>query len=473
MEFHISRNARNRYAFDEALFTLTGNVLFADFRAARVFARKMNEKRNLVKFPEQAVKPGEIYAMGLIDEILHYVVSLYRQDKNPNVRQEAIARLYERPGKENVEKALFTFSVEFPPVAVYRHEVNLDDTIPNRLIVLEEMLMLWLANMNPAFSPYLELFDDTLLKKETAYLEMLTHLHGFMDTKPGFGPDNQNLIDMLRSPAVAVPYSLSGQLEYIREKWGYLLGPFLQRLISALDVLREEHKLTFLGPGPSHVYDYTGLELEPEGYSRDIDWMPKLVLMAKNTYVWLDQLSKKYQRQITKLDEIPDEELDTLARWGFTGLWLIGLWERSPASQKIKQLCGNPEAVPSAYSLFDYQIAADLGGEGAYQNLKERAWKRGVRTASDMVPNHVGIYSRWVIEHPDWFIHAERSPYPWYTFNGPNLSLDERVGVYIEDHYYARTDAAVVFKRLDRWTGSEQYIYHGNDGTSMPWNDTQ
>ena len=472
MEFHISRHARNRYAFDEALFTLTGNVLFADFRAARVFAQKMNEKRNLVKFPEQAVKPGEIYAMGLIDEILHYVVTLYRQDKNPNVLQEAIARLYEKLGKETVEKSLFKFSVEFPPVAVYRHEVNLDDTISNRLIVLEEIFMLWLANTNPAFSPYLELFDDTVLKKETAYLEMLTHLHDFMDTQPGFGPDNQNLIDMLRTPAVVIPDSIFGQLEYIREKWGCLLGKFLQRLLIALDVLREEHKLTFMGPGPSHVYDYTGLELEPEGYSRDIDWMPKVVLIAKNTYVWLDQLSKKYQRQITRLDEIPDEELDTLARWGFTVLWLIGLWERSPASQKIKQLCGNPEAVPSAYSLFDYQIATDLGGEGAYQNLKERAWKRGIRTASDMVPNHVGIYSRWVIEHPDWFIHAEHPPYPSYTFNGPNLSLDVRIGVYIEDHYYSRTDAAVVFKRLDHWTGSEQYIYHGNDGTSMPWNDT-
>src|SRR5205823_1414532 len=29
-----------------------------------------------------------------------------------------------------------------------------------------------------------------------------------------------------------------------------------------------------------------------------------------------------------------------------------------------------------------------------------------------------------------------------------------------------------VFKRVDRWTGSERFIYHGNDGTSMPWNDT-
>ena len=46
------------------------------------------------------------------------------------------------------------------------------------------------------------------------------------------------------------------------------------------------------------------------------------------------------------------------------------------------------------------------------------------------------------------------------------------MGIFIEDHYYDRSDAAVVFKRLDRWTGQARYIYHGNDGTSMPWNDT-
>ncbi len=52
-----------------------------------------------------------------------------------------------------------------------------------------------------------------------------------------------------------------------------------------------------------------------------------------------------------------------LARWGFSGLWLIGLWERSQASAKIKQMMGNPEAVASAYSLMDYAIAGDLGGD--------------------------------------------------------------------------------------------------------------
>src|SRR6185503_19575832 len=116
---------------------------------------------------------------------------------------------------------------------------------------------------------------------------------------------------------------------------------------------------------------------------------------AKSTYVWLDQLSKAYGRPIERLDQIPDEELDRLARFGFGGLWLIGLWQRSPASQRIKQLRGNPEAVASAYSLDDYRIADDLGGEAAYENLRDRAWARGVRLASDMVPNHMGLDSRW------------------------------------------------------------------------------
>jgi hypothetical protein len=63
-------------------------------------------------------------------------------------------------------------------------------------------------------------------------------------------------------------------------------------------------------------------------------------------------------------------------------------------------------------------------------------------------------------------------PFPGYTFNGPDLSPDPRVGLFIEDGYWNRTDAAVVFKRLDRWTGETRFIYHGNDGTNMPWNDT-
>jgi hypothetical protein len=215
--------------------------------------------------------------------------------------------------------------------------------------------------MNPAFAPYAELFDDDGLEKETAYLAVLDEFHVFFENQPLFGPENQNLMDMLRSPSIAVPHSLTGQLEYILARWGSLLGRYLYRLLSSLDFIKEEEKPVFFGPGPSLVPIYDiGLD-EPERFSPDKDWMPRVVLLAKNAHVWLDQISRKYQRSITRLDHIPDEELDTLAQRGFTGLWLIGLWERSPASQSIKQMCGNPEAVASAYSLFGYEIARDLG----------------------------------------------------------------------------------------------------------------
>ena len=169
---------------------------------------------------------------------------------------------------------------------------------------------------------------------------------------------------------------------------------------------------------------------------------------------------------------IPDEELDALAARGITGLWLIGLWERSPASARIKQLRGNPDAVASAYSLTDYRIAWDLGGEDAWRTLRDRAWQRGIRLASDMVPNHMGLDSDWVRDHPDRFLGRDDPPYPSYAFTGPDLSGDPGYGVWLEDHYWDASDAAVVFKRVDRASGRTRYLYHGNDGTSFPWNDT-
>jgi hypothetical protein len=89
-----------------------------------------------------------------------------------------------------------------------------------------------------------------------------------------------------------------------------------------------------------------------------------------------------------------------------------------------------------------------------------------------MVPNHTGIDSRWVVEHPGRFLQLPDPPFPTYNYNCGNLSGRDDITVQIEEHYFTRSDAAVVFKRTDNRTGEVRYIYHGNDGTSMPWNDT-
>ncbi len=105
--------------------------------------------------------------MGLIDEIMHHVISLYHQQKNPQVMVKALDWLQNRIGKSNLEKTLLQFTNEFPPLVVYNHQISASEYlqgategIPNHAAALEEMLMLWIENKNPAFEPFSEFFDD-------------------------------------------------------------------------------------------------------------------------------------------------------------------------------------------------------------------------------------------------------------------------------------------------------------------------
>lgn len=484
-EFHVSAAVRARCEFNDALFASTGNVLFANLKAVRVFAQKYNATVDGKTHPERYLKAGQLNAMGLIDEIFHHVFHLYRVSVEAGFFTGALGELEKRLGATAVNEILTRFTAEFPPMKVYRDgqspEAWLADTdplgTPNRAVSLEELTLLLLANENPAFEPFFPLFSDKKLKAHPEYKRFSAVLREWSAAHQPFGPEGRDIIGMLKAPVDFSPYDLKGQLDYIRTRWAPILGEWLTRLLAGLDAIAEEEKAGWaggVGSGTPEMpaYEFGDISKEYERFSPDRDWMPNVVLMAKTVLVWLHQLSRKYGRSITRLDQIPDEELDALASAGFTGLWLIGLWERSPASARIKQICGNPEAAASAYSLDDYEIANELGGWPALEQLRARAWKRGIRMASDMVPNHTGMDSRWVVERPDLFVQTKECPFPGYDFNGENLSHDGRVGIYLENHYYAKTDCAVVFKRVDHATGDVRYIYHGNDGTGMPWNDT-
>jgi glycosidase len=505
MEFHISRDARERYQFAETLFSYTGNVVFANMAACREFAYRMNQVRDVANHPHLAVHAGQLYAMGLIDEASHVLMARYREQFDPEVMTAGLDWFAAQVGAEKLDAMLLSFVEQFPGSTVIRGLetprqwlAGKTGTMPHRAAALEELLLLWTANRNQAFRPFEELFNERTLAEKTVYRQVTQQMPEYFATRPLIPlPDAKpmNLLDLLRAPAVASPDSLSDQLAVIRKLWKPLLGDSLERLLEiASEILREEQLAIWMQFNPPEVQAAEGARRhghrspfadggaevpvfgdpaqEYEKFSADTAWMPSTVLIAKSTYVWLAQLSKQYGRHIGRLDEIPDEALATLANRGLNSLWLIGVWERSRASKTIKQLCGNRDAVASAYSLFDYTIADDLGGEPAYINLRDRAYRHGVRLASDMVPNHMGIDSPWVIEHPDWFISRPDTPYPAYSFNGPDLSHDGRVEIKIEDHYYEQSDAAVVFRRRDNASGETRYIYHGNDGTSFPWNDT-
>ncbi len=501
-EFHISRASRDRYGVAGVLFAFNGNAVFADPAGSRTLAHRINQVRGAESDPAKQVQPAALFAMGLIDEATHALLDYYRRNVKPSVMTEALAHFGGQVGEAELTRLLLEFVNEFPNAGVYTGEQTAEewlagatDGYPHREAAFEELLLLWLENRNPAFAPFKELFDDARLAQTTVYPQVTAGLPEFFAGLPELDEGHGGVFSLLLA-VMAGQGSLSDQLSVLRARWGFAVEDLLRRVLMAGDILKEEEVALWRqfnppsaetlarrgrvdggGAGHAEVPTFTTAPTEYEAFSPDQDWMPRTVMIAKSTYVWLNQLSRFYGREILRLDQIPDEELEALARRGMNALWLIGVWERSRASETIKHLCGNPDAVASAYSLYDYQIAENLGGDSAYRDLRDRAMRYGVRLASDMVPNHMGIDSPWVVNHPEWFLSRRDSPYPVYSFNGPDLSGpsttgQDRVEIKIEDHYYEQTDAAVVFRRRDKWSGDTQYIYHGNDGTSFPWNDT-
>ncbi|MFL5679822.1 MAG: alpha-amylase, partial [Chloroflexota bacterium] len=326
-EFHVSRDARDRYALSDALFGLHGGVLVADVAGARRLAARMNEARASGRVPgTPTITAGDIFALGVIHEVCHHVVALYDEQIRPRAIATAATELDEELGARRIERVIDTFAAEFPAggaearghgaAAVARESAGA------RAEALEELLLLAVTNGNPAAEPLRELFDDSPLAATTDYPIVLARLEAILDAGPPVAPGGQPLVAMLRAPMLASPTSLAGQLRYIRERWSGLLGDvggLLDRLLTGLDVITEEERALHLrfggggGPGPAEAPTLGGLDTEPERFSSDSAWMPRVVLLAKSTYVWLDQLSRAYGRDIRMLDAIPDEELDTLA----------------------------------------------------------------------------------------------------------------------------------------------------------------
>lgn len=149
-------------------------------------------------------------------------------------------------------------------------------------------------------------------------------------------------------------------------------------------------------------------------------WPRHPLIYEINTWVWLGELSRRYQKPVN-LATIPNQEWDAIATFGFDVVWFMGVWERSHAGIEISMrndglLQDFRRALPdfsaednvgSPYCVRRYVVDAHLGGPQGLAIARENLAKRGMRLLLDFVPNHVAPDHPLVFEHPDYFVRGD------------------------------------------------------------------
>ncbi|MEW6296139.1 MAG: alpha-amylase family glycosyl hydrolase [Thermodesulfobacteriota bacterium] len=138
-----------------------------------------------------------------------------------------------------------------------------------------------------------------------------------------------------------------------------------------------------------------------------------------NTRVWLTRLSREMGFPVT-LANVPDSELDALARQGFDWVWLLGVWQTGAAGRELSRTRAEwrrefQETVPdledadicgSCFAITGYTAHRHLGGNVALQQVRQRLHRRGLRLLLDFIPNHTALDHPWVHIRPDFYLHG-------------------------------------------------------------------
>ena len=136
-----------------------------------------------------------------------------------------------------------------------------------------------------------------------------------------------------------------------------------------------------------------------------------------NTAVWLERLGRDSGRPLT-LAGVPDAAWDAIAALPVDAVWLMGVWERSPAGLEIARAdpgldAGNRAALPdlrdgdvigSPYCVRDYVVDDRFGGRPALAAARAALDARGLGLILDYVPNHVAPDHPWTASRPECFV---------------------------------------------------------------------
>ncbi|MDY7103375.1 MAG: alpha-amylase family glycosyl hydrolase [Actinomycetota bacterium] len=138
-----------------------------------------------------------------------------------------------------------------------------------------------------------------------------------------------------------------------------------------------------------------------------------------NTWPWLAGLSARHDRPVD-LANVPAEVWDDIAGLGFDAVWLMGVWERSPAGITIARSDASlmasfraalgdlvdADIIGSPYCIRDYRVDLHLGGRDGLATARARLAERGVGLVLDFVPNHVAPDHPWTATHPERFVRG-------------------------------------------------------------------
>ncbi|MBI4601378.1 MAG: hypothetical protein HY721_05375 [Planctomycetes bacterium] len=128
-----------------------------------------------------------------------------------------------------------------------------------------------------------------------------------------------------------------------------------------------------------------------------------MLVYQADARIWLREESRRERRPVT-LGSLSASALDALAERGFQWLWLRATWEIDPEEREVSRrraawLEEYREALVdveledidgSPFAVREHRVPADVGGDGALEDLREELLRRDLRLMVDLVADPAG-----------------------------------------------------------------------------------